>query len=113
MPQVASPLWKTQHQTWVEFVVHSFPYSEGFSLFSLYFVIAITLFDESWSFNYCLLCDPQASTEDRISICGQLIGMSHFVHGFIGSRPALCKLQTEKVATVHSGKYTLVIIDTA
>ena len=34
--------------------------------------------------------------------------MSHFIHGFIGSRPALCKMQTEKVATVHSGKYTLV-----
>ncbi|XP_073257295.1 uncharacterized protein [Porites lutea] len=50
---------------------------------------------------------PSASIEDRISICGQLIGMSHFIHGFIGSRPALCKMQTEKVATVHSGKYTL------
>lgn len=34
--------------------------------------------------------------------------MSHFIHGFIGSRPALCKMQTEKVATIHSGKYTLV-----
>lgn len=52
---------------------------------------------------------PSASTEDRISICGQLIGMSHCIHGFIGSRPALCKLQTEKVATVHSGKYTLAL----
>ncbi|CAH3029948.1 unnamed protein product [Porites evermanni] len=52
---------------------------------------------------------PSASIEDRISICGQLIGMSHFIHGFIGSRPALCKMQTEKVATVHSGKYTLAL----
>ena len=51
----------------------------------------------------------QASIEDRISICGQLIGMSHFMHGFTGARPALCKLQTEKVATLHSGQYTLVI----
>lgn len=51
----------------------------------------------------------QASIEDRISVCGQLIGMSHFMHGFVGVRPALCKLQTEKVATVHSGQYTLVM----
>jgi len=52
---------------------------------------------------------PSASIEDRISICGQLIGMSHFMHGFVGVRPALCKLQTEKVATVHSGQYTLAL----
>ncbi|XP_020613923.1 Hermansky-Pudlak syndrome 4 protein homolog [Orbicella faveolata] len=52
---------------------------------------------------------PSASMEDRISICGQLIGVSHFMHGFIGARPALCKLQTEKVATVHSGQYTLAL----
>jgi len=31
------------------------------------------------------------------------------MHGFIGARPALCKLQTEKVATVHSGQYTLAL----
>lgn len=52
---------------------------------------------------------PSASIEDRISICGQLIGMSHFIHSFIGSRPALCKLQTEKVATVQSGKFTMAL----
>ena len=52
----------------------------------------------------------QASIEHQISICGQLIGISHFIHAFTGSRPALCKLQTEKVATVQSGRYTLVMI---
>ncbi|KAJ7387366.1 melanosome assembly [Desmophyllum pertusum] len=52
---------------------------------------------------------PSASIEDRISVCGQLIGMSHFMHSFISARPALCKLTTEKVATIHSGKYTLAL----
>ena len=67
------------------------------------------------TFLVCIFClrlsmlSSQASIEDRISICGQLVGMSHFMHGFLSARPALCKLQTEKVATVHSGQYTLVM----
>lgn len=52
---------------------------------------------------------PSASIEDRVSVCGQLVGMSQFMHGFLQARPALCKLQSEKVATVHSGKYTLAL----
>ncbi|XP_074637209.1 uncharacterized protein LOC141895328 isoform X1 [Acropora palmata] len=52
---------------------------------------------------------PSVSIEDRISICGQMIGMSYFIHSFIGSTPALCKLQTEKMATVQSGKFTLAL----
>ena len=44
----------------------------------------------------------------QITICGQLIGMANFLDSFVGRKPALCKLKTEKVALMHVGKYSLV-----
>lgn len=50
----------------------------------------------------------QASIDSRVSICGQLVGVSNFLTTVLDFAPVLIKLRTEKVALLQSGKYTLV-----
>ncbi|KAK3730840.1 hypothetical protein QZH41_009953, partial [Actinostola sp. cb2023] len=50
-----------------------------------------------------------ASIESRVSICGQLVGMSNFLSTVLDFAPVLINLKTEKVVLCQSGQYTLAL----
>ncbi|XP_014677548.1 PREDICTED: Hermansky-Pudlak syndrome 4 protein-like [Priapulus caudatus] len=49
------------------------------------------------------------SVNDQVALCGQLMGMSHFLTSITGTLPTVFKMATTKYAFKHIGKYSLVI----